>query len=276
VIDDAGLVVLHTTYLAPLARLGARAPALVDAYDLVWRAHVNDATYADPVRAAIRRGYAASVRPREERSLARTAQVLVAGADDRAVIATRLPHARWVGTPTPVEPVPAPPARDQLRVGLIGNFAHVSTRHSLELLLASPLGGDPAVRIVVVGLHSDEVVTASANLDVLGQLARAEDFYAQVDCVVAPVAGGSGIKCKLGEAILAGRPVITTELGAAGYPRELHARFEICEPRDLTAARVRAAIERFDPQPARREFDQLLGASAVGDAYEAALRQALE
>jgi hypothetical protein len=93
---------------------------------------------------------------------------------------------------------------------------------------------------------------------------------------VAPVAGGSGVKCKLGEAILAGRPVITTELGAAGFPPELRERFDICELRDLTAARVGAAVERFSSEEARNEFDRLLGETAVGDAYEAALREALE
>ena len=272
-----GALVLHTTYLAPaLAAASARVRAVVDAYDLVWRAQSNDAAYAGAFHRGLRRAYAATVRRREEAALAGAARVIAAGADDFRALATKLPRVSWIPTPAPVAAVPPPDPAGRLRLGILGNFAHVSTRHSLDRLLASELSRAPAVSIVVAGLHADNAVSLRDNVTVLGPVDRVEDFYEVVDCVVAPVVGGSGMKVKLAEAILAGRPVITTALGAAGYPPELGEHFALCEPRDLAIAAVRQAIDGFDVSAARLAFERALGPDAVAGSYEAALREAFE
>jgi hypothetical protein len=269
-----GVVVLHTTYLAGLARSLRLDPGrtIVDVYDLVWLAHRNDAAVAPAPLRALRRGYAAAVRVRELRALARAGTLLVAGYSDRDALVAEGPGATWVPTPTPVEPVPPAVAADgELRVGVLGNFAHVSTRRTAELLLASPLAADPSVTIVLAGLGSAGAVAPRAGIEVLGAIARAEDFYRQVDCVVAPVALGSGIKCKLGESLLAGRPVVTTPLGASGYPPGLRDLFAVCDPRGVDAAAVRDAIAGFDPPAARAQAERELGWEAVVGRYAEAI-----
>src|SRR5215213_7885612 len=57
------IVVLHTTFLAPAAAAirSLGGTVLVDAYDLVWRSHANDATTARPGVRGLRRLYAAAV-----------------------------------------------------------------------------------------------------------------------------------------------------------------------------------------------------------------------
>lgn len=263
-IDSATVVFLHTTYLAPALRFLPRADArIVDAYDLVWAAHQNDAAAARGPARALRLAYAATVRRREETALARADGLVAAGFADADALG-----APWIPTPTPLGPVPeARPTGDLLRVGLLGNFAHASTRMSLEAVMRSALASDPSVRIVVAGLHARQLVQGGERVEVLGDVARAEDFYAAIDCVVAPVVGGSGIKCKLAEGILAGRPVITTELGAAGYSPELRPSFSICEPLELSRAAVDRAIADADPEDARTRFERALGPAAVIEAY---------
>ncbi len=270
--DSEATVVLHTTYLAPLLAGLPVAPrrALVDAYDLVWRAHANDALSGAPGQRAVRSAYAATVRPRELRALRRADGILVAGREDWELLRGEASAVDWVPTPTPVEAV-EPRAADpgRLRLGLLGNFAHQSTRAGAELLVGSKLGADPAVEIVLAGLQSEALV-GSARVTIRGAVDRVESFYAEVDCVVAPVLGGSGMKVKLAEAVLAGRPVLTTPLGATGYPDSLSRFFALAEPDAFDAAAALRAIAEFDRDAARAAFERELGWDRVLDLYASA------
>ena len=175
-------------------------------------------------------------------------------------------------TPTPVDAVdPRPVGDGPLRVGLLGNFAHQSTRASAGLLLGSGLAADPGATIVLAGLGSD-AVRWPPGVEVLGSIDRAERFYAEVDCVVAPIVGGSGMKVKLAEAVLAGRPVVTTSLGADGYPASVSRRFTLAGPRALDLALVRRAMAEFDRADSRAALERELGWDAVLSRYELALR----
>lgn len=264
---------LHTSYLAPLTAslAGERVPALVDVYDLVWRAHANDARQAGGAMGLLRSAYSRSVRAREQPALARASTAVVAGYEDCSLLRATVPEASWIPTPTPVRHVPMSEAGETLAVGMIGNFEHISTRQSAERVLASPLARDPAVRLVFAGRGSRGAVSPGPGVEVLGELREAEDFYARVQCVVAPVTGGSGIKCKLGEALLAGRGVITTELGAAGYPPELRRHLAVCDPAAIDASTVRRAGAELAGEAALETATRMLGSPAVAAAYARAL-----
>ena len=272
-IDDQTVLFLHTSYLAPsLPSLPPARARIVDVYDLVWAAHRNDATAARGPARALRLAYAATVRRREEAAVARADGLVAAGFADAAALG-----APWIPTPTPLGTVPeARPSGEVLRVGLLGNYAHVSTRLSLESVMRSGIASDPSIRLIVAGLHARQLVRGGERVEVLGEVPRAEDFYAGIDCVVAPVLGGSGIKCKLAEGILAGRPVITTELGAAGYPPELRPSFSVCEPGELDRSAIDRAVADMDADAARERFERVLGTEAVIKAYGAALSTVLE
>lgn len=256
---------LHTTYLAPLIdTLPVAAERIVlDVYDLVWKAHQNDARAAAPLVRSLRRAYAATVRERDHR---------VRPGEDLALVTGLGVDARWIPTPTPVEPVPPRDvAGDRLRVGLIGNFAHVSTRQGAEALLRSDLARDPGVTVVLAGLGSAALGLNGAGVELLGPIERAEDFYARVDCVVAPVLGGSGIKVKLGEALCAGRPVVTTAMGAAGYPPPIRRHFALCDHRRLDRGTVERTLAEFDPEAARADAGRELGWDVVVSRYRETL-----
>ncbi len=55
---------------------------------------------------------------------------------------------------------------------------------------------------------------------VLGPVPEAEDFYSAVECVLNPMAGGTGLKIKTVEALAAGLPVLGTRDAFAGLPAE--------------------------------------------------------
>jgi hypothetical protein len=249
---------------------------LVDVYDLVWRAHENDAsTAALPLR-ALRRAYAATVRRRERPALERAGRVVVAGYEDRSLLSAAGLSVHCIPTPTPVGRVPSPDrAADRLRIGLIGNFAHVSTRRGAETVLGSPLARDPGVTVVLAGLDSTSVVAPRRGVEILGPLERVEAFYARVHCVVAPVLGGSGIKVKLGEALCAGRPVVTTAIGAAGYPPQIRRHLALCDHRRLDRATIEQAVAQFDPAAARTDAGHELGWDTAVGRYRAALAEVI-
>ena len=52
----------------------------------------------------------------------------------------------------------------------------------------------------------------------LGPVPDAEDFYRAVECVLNPMAGGTGLKIKTVEALAAGLPVLGTRDAFAGLP----------------------------------------------------------
>jgi hypothetical protein len=271
-----GLVVLHTTYLAPLAPwLQARgARVLLHVYDLVWRAHELDAQRARGPLRAIRSAYATTVRPREERAVAAADAVVVAGWDDWLALRSRVPAARWVAPGVPA-PAPAPPngRSSELRVGLLGNFHHGPTLESARTLLSSPLAREAGARVVLAGLGSDSGAAAGRpQVDALGPVASVEEFYERVDCVIVPVESGAGIKVKLAEAALAGMPVVTTTLGAAGYPPELRERLLIeDDPARLTVARCRELVAGFDRAGTRAAFAGIVGFDAAVTSYRSVL-----
>lgn len=81
------------------------------------------------------------------------------------------------------------------------------------------------VRIAGSGLPSDAAGRPLApsswqvpNVEVVGFVPDLETLYRDSAAMIAPIAGGSGVRIKLLEALRAGMPVVTTRAGAAGLP----------------------------------------------------------
>lgn len=260
------IAVLHTSYLSPLARiLSARGTSVVvDVYDLIWRVHEVDADLGSGVKRALRRVYATSVRRREEKALAYADALPTAGWTDLRHLPNTVAGAGWcptgvVGAQTTPEP------SKRLRVGIIGHFGHSATMDAAAALLASPLGQDPRAQIVFAGIESEEW-GAGKNARSLGRVSSIADFYGEIDIVVVPVLNGSGMKCKLAEAVLSGKAAVTTPAGAEGFPPELSRFLMTTALHDLDFERVRSA------QDARGEngtqaFARTLGPKSASRTY---------
>ena len=242
-IEQGAVPVLHTSYLAPAIKALPEAP-VVDVYDLVWRGHEIDARSASLPLSTVRTLYAARARRREEVALRQARALIVAGWDDHR----RLEHlhrpSRWVPTGISAEPVPSRPGDGRLRIGFLGNFAHQPTLDSAKALLASPAAQAPEIDVVLGGWESDRHPgLRDAGATVLGPVATPADFWREVDAAVIPVFSGTGIKVKIAEAMLTGRTVVTTPLGAAGFSPETRKAMVVVERLpDLDAAACHAAL----------------------------------
>lgn len=258
-------VVLHTTFLAPaiaaLRATGARV--FVDVHDLVWRAHRMEATDAGLIPWAARTLYALGLRRREESLLAGATGLMVCGWRDSELLSS-VASATWTPVGIPSPNVGDRQAGEIIRVGLIGNFLHGPTMASARKLVDGPLGGSSDVELVFAGFGSDSERTLGSAV-VLGRVASVEEFYDEVDAVVAPYVNGAGMKCKLAEAALAGKLVVTTPAGAHGYPPELRARLVIVD--DIGTFRADELRGRLNDPGRRAEsraaFERLVGVPAA-------------
>jgi len=268
-VDPRATVVLHTSLLAPLTdglRESAR-PVVVDVHDAMFRGHMDDARSGSAALRATRRTYARTVRHRECRALASADAMPVAGWDDAEILRGRgLAKATWV--PTGMDATDSKmPTGDKLYVGLLGNFNHGPTARAALELVSSPLATDPGVGIVLAGIGSDRF-GVPAGVQALGRVSTVREFYDTVHAIVVPVMNGTGMKCKLAEGALAGKTVITTRLGAIGYPPDLRRSFVVVDRTALLDGRlVRQAIAQSTPDATRTRFDKVAGRAAAALAY---------
>ncbi len=271
-------LVLHTSFLAPLAdelRHQGRH-VVVDVHDAIFRGHMDEAAGAPIAMRSIRTAYGTSVRHREQRALASSNRLPVAGWDDARLLKDLgVRAAQWA--PTGLEAQLSPmPEHSQLRVGLLGNFFHSATSGAAAELLASPLARDPAVEVILAGIGSERY-EGTAKVRSLGPVAGTDEFYDRVHATVVPVTNGTGMKCKLGEASLAGKAVITTQLGATGYPPALRSAFiVVSSAQTLDKQLVIDAIEHVSPDALRAQFESVVSREAAAHTYAEILSAAAD
>ncbi len=265
-LDRTDTVVVHSTYLGGLVRTLRtsvhQARIVLDVYDLVWRVHQLDAnlTGRRDYRLA-RRLYSAIVRPREESALRLADAVACAGWTDLQHLPDSLEHAIWAPTGLDVSSAELP-ATGPLRVGMIGSFSHSATVDAAESLVSLQASLATPFTVVVAGAFSDEWAEGRDNVVALGRVDDIAEFYREVHACVVPVGNGSGMKCKLAESILAGRPVITTPAGAEGFPETL-SRFFAVDPRcTFDEPTVRALLDKSaEAQSAFRSVEREVAAA---------------
>lgn len=268
-IEPGCTVILHTSLLAPLAE-GLRSSGhhvVIDVHDAMFRGHMDDGDAASFLLAAARHSYARTVRRRECSALGSADALAVAGWDDSQLLQSRgLGNSSWV--PTGLDALESTmPNGDVLRVGLLGNFNHGPTARAALELVSSPLNADPGVEIVLAGMGSDQFETPAGVVS-LGLVSSVREFYDRVHATVVPVMNGTGMKCKLAEAALAGKTVITTRLGAVGYPPALRSGFvTVDQTTSLTSSVVRKAIENSTPAATRSAFEMVVGRAAAARTY---------
>ncbi|MCK2053685.1 glycosyltransferase [Methylobacterium sp. 37f] len=105
------------------------------------------------------------------------------------------------------------------RIGFLGHGNDpnlFSIRHFAAAWSADWVPGRP--ELVIAGEISNSLGPAtSPGVIRAGYVPRLEDFYDDVDLVVAPILMGSGLKMKVAEALSFGKPVIGTALGFEGF-----------------------------------------------------------
>jgi len=184
---------------------------------------------AFPAKMQDHRNYAAHVKEHELRAYAKCDSIVVASEDDEIELKALLPHAETILLPNLFDlPSSAPPPwAGRSGVVFTGNFDHgpnsssaIFLKHEIAPALASLIGPSP---ITVLGnnppylIRNMEKFGACADqFEVTGHVPSTRRYLDRAMVSVAPILFGSGMSGKIGEALAAGLPVVTTRLGALG------------------------------------------------------------
>ncbi len=164
---------------------------------------------------------------RTERRWAQGAAALsTAGYDDRHTLRGQIGRdVVWLPTPSGVAEIPPPPASEEPVAGFLANFAYRPNRDAFEVLKGewAPALKRQGWKTIVAGLHSDQL-DGGESVEVVGPIPRVEEYYARVHLTLAPMRLGGGIKVKVLESLMAGRPLLATAQGLRGLPPELVSR----------------------------------------------------
>lgn len=197
-------------------------PNWLDFPDLPSNIARNHARTVDRVSAAFNVAQARLWSKREVSEYDQADVVSVASWSDSLQMGTK---AAWLPTPVGesgelVRRRSAPSAPQAGVVyGMIGNFDYPPNQDAYDRLIREwlPLLLPSASRIVVAGFGSQSL-RRDMNVDILGPVENVAEFYDNVDVVVAPIERGGGMKVKVVEAMMHGRPVVATEHAMDGLP----------------------------------------------------------
>jgi glycosyltransferase involved in cell wall biosynthesis len=110
------------------------------------------------------------------------------------------------------------PARP-IEILFIGNFRHTPNVEAAAFLLHEVAPYFPKYRFIIAGSHFPDSFQKAANVDFPGYISETRMlFHSSNTIFAAPLFSGTGQRVKLLEAFAMGCPVITTSLGAAGFP----------------------------------------------------------
>jgi len=225
------VLVLSSLNLTPyVARSGAKA---------LWLDHADAWGMVAERERARRRGLprvTAGLQARriaeDEREWTTAAKVATAaGWSDAAYLEARSArHVVWLPTPVSVARTRRPSADRDRTAGMFANFEY---RPNLDALAAlerwAPELRRQGWRILVAGFGSDRV-PLPRDVESLGPVACAADFYDAVDLSLAPLMLGGGIKVKVIESLLYGVPVLATPFAVEGLPPDMRSGIVLAAP----------------------------------------------
>jgi len=115
---------------------------------------------------------------------------------------------------------PLPEAFDRpLEVLFVGNFRHTPNVEAVSFLIRHIAPRFPEVRFIFPGKHVPPELVGGTNVWFPGYVPEIRTLYSRPNTIVlAPLFSGTGQRVKLLEAFSMGCPVITTRVGAMGFP----------------------------------------------------------
>jgi GT2 family glycosyltransferase len=171
----------------------------------------------------------------------------------------------------------------------IGSFRHTPNLAGLvwfvERVLPRILAKEPKAKLVVIGSDPPRCLNrfqGRKEIEILGFVPDISHALACFSVFVCPVLSGSGIRVKLLEAFASGIPVVSTRVGAEGFPA---ISGEVCELADSPEAFATSVLRLFsDPAYAAalawraremvvRSHDARASISRLEAAYRAAVRR---
>ncbi len=152
----------------------------------------------------------------------RADMVLTVTEKDRATLLEEAPDLN-VGISTDIHPVVDDPGgADRRDIVFVGNFNHDPNTDAVEYFMEEIWDKVkeriPGLKFYIVGNAPGEKVEAYASDDVIvtGYVPEVTPYLLGAKAFVVPLRYGAGLKGKIGEALAAGVPVVTTSIGAEG------------------------------------------------------------
>ena len=136
-----------------------------------------------------------------------------------------------------------------VEVLFIGNFRHAPNVEAADFVLKEIAPHFADLRFVIAGSHVPATLPALPNAVFPGYIADTRKLFHSPNTIfIAPLFSGTGQRVKLLEAFAMSCPVITTRLGALGFPILNGEQALVAE----TASEFRAALDRLLSSPALR------------------------
>ncbi len=242
---DLPLAILSRPYVAAryLHLFRRYAPSTTIAYDTVDLHFVREQRAA-ALESDVPSRLAESFR-HIEAGLARAADVTLVVSEEEGRTIEELTGARTVVVPLAnavwADP-PGPSGRNGvLFVGGFGHEPNVAAAVRLaERIMPRVWSEMPEAELQIVGGAAPDSITrlASNRVHVLGWVADLDPLLASARVSAAPVDYGAGVKGKVTQALAAGLPVVTTQLGAEGTCAEAGVDLAVADDDDAFAAAI--------------------------------------
>jgi glycosyltransferase involved in cell wall biosynthesis len=174
-------------------------------------------------------------------------RVVTMTAEDAAYLKSYAPGANVRPIPIGIDaeefrPVEAK-ASDPVSVVFMGNFFHLPNVEAARFLIREIAPRFPEVRFCIAGSPILDGAHAAPNVELAGHIPETRTLYHSPNTIVmAPLFSGTGQRVKLLEAFSMACPVVTTRVGAMGFPVETGVNMLIAETADEFAAALRRLI----------------------------------
>ena len=221
-----------------------------------------------PLAPSLRERIAVSIESRRLRAfeagaVARFAHTVAVSEEDAAALRALAGHSRVTAIPTGVDlasyrpsVIPASGAPTVTFVGHMGYLPNIdAVTWFCREIWPQILAAVPSAQFFIVGRspRPSVLALASDSVHVTGEVASVAEYLRTASVVVVPLRAGSGTRLKIYEAMAAGRPVVSTSLGAAGL--DVHPGQDIVIADD--AAAIASEVTALLKSPDR--------AAAIGD-----------
>lgn len=280
-------VVIFEWYMAAAALLAEfrawhpDAILITDSVDLTFKRWEAKATLSGLAADAV---YAGKVRREELAVYAKSDLVLTLTPDESAEVERLLPGQPTFEVPN-IHPMPAATRQESAVPELlfIGSFSHQpnvdAVRWFQREIWPAVKGAIPGCQWTIVGAEAPPDIASFDDpaITVTGRVPDTTPFLARCWISIAPLRFGAGMKGKVGEALAASAPLVTTSFGAQGYalvngehafiaddtPGFTEAVIRVLGSRELRdalgAAGRRVVAERFGRDVMARKIPQLAG-----------------
>lgn len=221
-------------YLAPYLPEQAGMVRFIDTHNIDSLAV---ARYAEVTRNPLRRWFtrrtAAQLRMVEREEFARAELVVVCSDPEIALVHDRAPRALGRVVPNgvdldaftmaPATTGPRPPSL--LFFGRLDYFPNVDAIEYFRSEIIDRIRAEiPEVRVQIAGAGNAQAMTAAVRghpaFDILGQVPDITATLADATMTIVPLRVGGGTRLKILEAMAAGRPIVSTSVGAEGIEVE--------------------------------------------------------